>query len=342
MQKVIKLSSFETKNKSNDPLSALKTLCEFHEVMTTAVESCIMMAEEFLPEIAGMIDMYASEFSMKAEDLEEFDFYLQQGSAAPLFFYAMRGNVRYKITIIPPDSEDEDPNVEYIIEKYENKVFYTYDPIHEIWQFDHAYKVSDKMESLMNSDSPEADIINDIVYAYGGNIDERKYQSIKSKHKGLFDLYNQVFRYMAPYYDLDENGIKGKLYLEPKDPLRLGFRVGWSGSEYILYQYLNPNDFLDDYFYFDGNEPEIYSREVGRTPDIGKIKNFLWRVANRYLEKESYTIPLSLNAITEASSIRHIGRRPYFIDAKHREMTDIEKASLESVKAYTLELQKNQ
>ena len=132
------------------------------------------------------------------------------------------------------------------------------------------------------------------------------------------------------------------MYLEPKDPLRLGFRVGWNGSEYILYQYLNLDDFLDDYFYSDGNKPEIYSREVGRTPNIGKIKNFLWKAANRYLEKEYYTIPLSLNAVTEASNIRHLGRRPYFIDVRHRKLTDKEKASLESVKAYTQDLRKSQ
>lgn len=342
MQKIIKLSSHGTTNSGNDPVRVLKTLRELHDQMAKAVESCVMMAEEFLPELAEMIDMDASEFFMRAGDLEEFDYCLQQGSVTPLFFYATRGDTEYTITIIPPDPDDEDPNVAYIIEKYENKAFHVYDPVNEIWKFDHAYKVSDKMESLMNSNSPEADIITDIVYAYDGNMDEKKYQSIKSKHKGLFDLYNQVHQYMDPFYELDENGVKGKLYLEPKDPLRLGFRVGWNGSEYILYQYLNLDDFLDDYFYSDGNKPEIYSREVGRTPNIGKIKNFLWKAANRYLEKEYYTIPLSLNAFTEASNIRHLGRRPYFIDVRHRKLTDKEKASLESVKAYTQDLRKSQ
>lgn len=68
MQKIIKLSSHGTTNNGNDPVRVLKTLREFHDQMTKAVESCVMMAEEFLPELAEMIDMDASEFFMRAGD----------------------------------------------------------------------------------------------------------------------------------------------------------------------------------------------------------------------------------------------------------------------------------
>ena len=66
MQKIIKLSSHGTTNSGNDPVRVLKTLRELHDQMAKAVESCVMMAEEFLPELAEMIDMDASEFFMRA------------------------------------------------------------------------------------------------------------------------------------------------------------------------------------------------------------------------------------------------------------------------------------
>ena len=124
--------------------------------------------------------------------------------------------------------------------------------------------------------------------------------------------------------------IDGKLYLEPRDDNRFGFRVGCTGSEYVLYQYLDPFDLIDT----DDMCFSEYFREVARTPDLKKMKKCLWMLANRYTEDVVYTIPLSLDTYTESAGLKHIGRRSYCAWGRKDNFTAAEKKALESVKNY--------
>ena len=132
---------------------------------------------------------------------------------------------------------------------------------------------------------------------------------------------------MLPYFNVEGDG---KLYLEPRDDNRLGFRVGCTGSEYILYQYLDPFDLIDT----DDMCFSEYFREVARTPDLKKMKKCLWMLANRYTEDVVYTVPLSLDTYTESAGVKHIGRRSYCAWGRKDDFTAAEKKALESVRNY--------
>ena len=127
------------------------------------------------------------------------------------------------------------------------------------------------------------------------------------------------------------------MYLEPKDEDRYGFMVGCDGSEYILYQFFHPTDLvvnrdlseeiLESY-------SKVFFREVGRTADEKKIKSCLWGLANRCTDDTIYTVPLSVDAYTESSSIKHIGRRSYMNQDLKRELTSAESKAVECVRKY--------
>ena len=160
-----------------------------------------------------------------------------------------------------------------------------------------------------------------------GTVTDKGYQSLKSKNKKLFDLYNRVSHFMLPYFNVEGDG---KLYLEPRDDNRFGFRVGCTGSEYVLYQYLDPFDLIDT----DDMCFSEYFREVARTPDLKKMKKCLWMLANRYTEDVVYTVPLSLDTYTESAGVKHIGRRSYCAWGRKDDFTAAEKKALESVRNY--------
>lgn len=187
--------------------------------------------------------------------------------------------------------------------------------------------ISPKLEKLLDSDSPEAHILEEVMCAMDGTVTDKGYQSLKSKNKKLFDLYNRVSHFMLPYFNVEGDG---KLYLEPRDDNRFGFRVGCTGSEYVLYQYLDPFDLVDT----DDMHFSEYCREVARTPDLKKMKKCLWMLANRYTEDVVYTVPLSLDTYTESAGVKHIGRRSYCAWGRKDDFTAAEKKALESVRNY--------
>lgn len=142
---------------------------------------------------------------------------------------------------------------------------------------------------------------------------------------------------MAPYYQLDDDGKRGRLYLIPDDVFRIGFQVGWSGSEYILYQSLDPFDLMEteeDFLDVGDEIPNVYVREVGRTSDMEKMENCLKILSDRYTDDIVFTIPLSLEVSTEASNVQHVGRKFFFSDGKRRPLNEQEKKALESAKNY--------
>lgn len=131
------------------------------------------------------------------------------------------------------------------------------------------------------------------------------------------------------------------MYLIPRDKGRLGFRVGWNGSGYVLYQYL---DFLD---VLKRNEELGYlekdhSQAAACTSNLKEMRNCLWMLANRYTEKPVYTVPLSLKAYTESADLREIGKPATFEfeSADRRVLTAEEKKAAEGIRRYVGRLQK--
>ena len=71
------------------------------------------------------------------------------------------------------------------------------------------------MQKILNSNSLESHILQEIILATNGRLDEKKYAAIKKNYAPLFALYNQVHNYMIPVCELDNTGKRCSLYLEP-------------------------------------------------------------------------------------------------------------------------------
>lgn len=142
---------------------------------------------------------------------------------------------------------------------------------------------------------------------------------------------------MLPFYD-DEEDV---MYLIPRDEGRLGFRVGWNGSGYVLYQYLDSLDVLkrnEELGYLEKD----HSQAAACTSNLKEMRNCLWMLANRYTEKPVYTVPLSLKAYTESADLREIGKPATFEfePADRRVLTAEEKKAAEGIRMYVGRLQK--
>lgn len=116
------------------------------------------------------------------------------------------------------------------------------------------------------------------------------------------------------------------LALLPKDSNRAGFSVHLDGKEFVLYQEIVPYDLSDD--------KEIYKKEVARTADIGKIKGYLYRMANRYTDDFVLTVPLSFSVAVDFDNPNDIGGTLLFKNGKERELTIEENEKLQEVKEY--------
>ena len=222
---------------------------------------------------------------------------MKQGELGPIVYRAIKGDTEYSVSIGLEEEEEEGFCFHILADKSQGNIRWFYDFDKKCWTRLDDLIISPKLEKLLDSDSPEAHILEEVMCAMDGAVTEKGYQSLKSKNKKLFDLYNRVSRFMLPYLNVEGDG---KLYLEPRDDNRFGFRVGCTGSEYVLYQYLDPFDLIDT----DDMCFSEYFREVARTPDLKKMKKCLWMLANRYTEDVVYTIPLSLDTYTESAGCK--------------------------------------
>lgn len=309
------------------PAAEIVALAGTYEAEVDILHYYAETVEELLPQMAELIGINVSDFILETGSLIGLDMGMKQGELSPLVYHAAKGDVEYSVSIGLEEEEEEGFCFYIKAGKFQDNIRWYYDFDKKCWTILDDLIISPKLEKMLDSDSPEAHILEEVMCAMDGAVTDKGYQSLKSKNKKLFDLYNRVSHFMIPYFNVEG---EGKLYLEPRDDNRLGFRVGCTGSEYILYQYLDPFDQIDtDDMYF-----SEYFREVARTPDLKKMKQCLWMLANRYTEDVVYTIPLSLETYTESAGLKHIGRRSYCAWGRKDDFTAAEKKALESVKNY--------
>lgn len=197
--------------------------------------------------------------------------------------------------------------------------------------------LSPRMEEILQSGSPESDVLEELLEVFYGDLDDAEYTAIKENNQSLLSLYAETNKYMLPFYD-DEEDV---MYLIPRDEGRLGFRVGWNGSGYVLYQYLDSLDVLkrnEELGYLEKD----HSQAAACTSNLKEMRNCLWMLANRYTEKPVYTVPLSLKAYTESADLREIGKPATFEfePADRRVLTAEEKKAAEGIRRYVGRLQK--
>lgn len=343
MSKIINIHGDPSQNNKNakprDLAEPLKNLSRFHQSASELLANYASFVDQGVREAAALAGLDAEEFSMIFSEVEYFDSMLKNGFIGDLHYYANINGAEYRIKIVPPEDNDPECRLGYEIRKYENGIFYSYNFRTQSWEDESSWNLTENLQKIWDSDSPEADILAEIANACNGEITEKKYKRIKSKNQGMFQLYEQVQGYMSPYYQLEANGKKEKLYLIPDDIFQLGFQVGWNGSEYILYQILDPVDLAqmeDDFLEAGDVIPYDYVREVGRTSDIKKMSSCLWTLTNRPIKGITATVPLSMEVFTETSCLSDFGRKILFINCPKRKLTDAEQKTLDSAKEYIL------
>lgn len=293
-----------------------------------------------LPEIADLLEVDVADLIMEKGNLIDMEEGLQNGEFLPLVFRASKEDEKYVAMLFV--AEDDDSNKDYIfgrsLEKYKGTNCWSYNFGGDFWE-EESDTVSPYLKNLFDSDSPEKDILAEIMCTYDGEIEEDEYYFLKSQNSILFSLYNETNKYMDPLCFLNEED-ETELYLKPKDKNRFGFLVGCNESEYVLYQYLSPieigvnrnvsRDFFEHVITLSLDE---YIQEIGRTSDLNEMKKCLRMLANRYTESVIYTVPLSLDTYTESDNLKNIGKQAYSIDGDEKhELTAEEKKAAESVK----------
>lgn len=341
MNKIINIhrgSSSGNKNmKPRNLAEPLINLSRFHQSASELLANYAPFVDQGVREVASLAGLDAEEFSMIFSEVEYFDSMLKNGFIGDLHYYANINEAEYRIKIVPPEDDDPEYRLGYEIRKYESGIFYSYNFRTRSWEDERSWNLTENLQKIWDSDSPEADILDEIAKVYNGELTEKKYRSIKSKNKGLFHLYEQVRGFMAPYYQLNANSKKGKLYLIPDDIFQLGFQVGWNGSEYVLYQILDPVDLaqMEDDFWEEGEViPDNYIREVGRTSDVKKMYSCLWTLTDRPVKDITATVPLSLEVFTETACLSDFGHKLLFINCPKRKLSESEQNALDSAREY--------
>ena len=318
-------------NSSAKPSEYLREYADTLQELAEIIRSYLDIADEYLQDMIGQTKLDYRDFCIEEDDIEVFLESITDSNLAPVIYmnHAADGKV-YRATICLLETSEEFVDVKGSLEMYDSKKVFAFDFDSNTWILAAEDKLSDTMQKILNSNSLESHILQEIILATNGRLDEKKYAAIKKNYAPLFALYNQVHNYMIPVCELDNTGKRCSLYLEPRDPFRIGFRIGYEKNMYVLYQYLDPFDFSEDeeLWITNGKEPEIYLKEIDRISDCKSVVKQLCSMANRYADDLIFTVPLSFECFTETSNVKKIGKRIYFTSGEDRELIEKEKKNL--------------
>lgn len=201
-----------------------------------------------------------------------------------------------------------------------------YDSENNIWISHTGPEISEEFAKILDSGSPEADILEFLLVYH--NPTEKDYQRIKQKYQKLFSLYNKTNCYMEPVFIIPKFAKKEDdviLYLVPRDMFRHGFCVGMEKNQLVLMQELHMDELMLNGYFYDVNDN--YRKIVGRTDNVNTMRNSLYRLANRYTDDDIFTIPVSLNRYVESNNVKSLVKRAA---RKGAELNDVEKKNLNS------------
>ena len=330
-------------NSSAKPSEYLREYADTLQELAEIIRSYLDIADEYLQDMIGQTKLDYRDFCIEEDDIEVFFESITDSNLAPVIYmnHAADGKV-YRATICLLETSEEFVDVKGSLEMYDSKKIFAFDFDSNTWILAAEDKLSDTMQKILNSNSLESHILQEIILATNGRLDEKKYAAIKKNYAPLFALYNQVHNYMIPVCELDNTGKRCSLYLEPRDPFRIGFRIGYEKNMYVLYQYLDPFDFSEDeeLWIMNGKEPEIYLKEIDRISDCKSVVKQLCSMANRYADDLIFTVPLSFECFTETSNVKKIGKRIYFTRGEDRELSEKEKKNLAGLKGVVSSFQR--
>lgn len=301
------------------------------------VQKYMEAIEKFLPGMTAMLGLTVSDFTLDKESLFDLRDNMLEGEYSPIVYRAEKDGGKYEAAIWIL-KEAYGFSVHSAVVKNKDGQSWLYNSDRQNWEIiETEMDLSPRMEEILQSGSPESDVLEELLEVFYGDLDDAEYAAIKENNQNLLSLYAETNKYMLPFYD-DEEDV---LYLIPRDEGRLGFRVGWNGSGYVLYQYLDSLDILkrnEELGYLEKN----HSQAVSCTSNLKEMRNCLWMLANRYTEQPVYTVPLSLKAYTESADLKEIGKPATFEfeSTDRRVLTTEEKKAAEGIRRYVGRLQK--
>ena len=324
-----------TTEEATVPSKALNDLANAMRETAEYISECLKMTDNILRDISEKIGLDYASFVIEEENIELFMESVQDSNLRPIIYTKRENDVTYQITVCLIEKSADEINAQVDLCMYDAKKVYAYNFSVDKWILVGENLASDKMREILCAGSPESEILSELMQANQGTLNEKKYLAIKKNHAPLFLLYEQVCIYMEPICELNETGKKSLLYLEPRDPFCTGFRVGWNGKEFVLYQYLDPYEFSEDgvVWTIDGKEPKIYMKEVDRTSDIQAMFFCVSALADHYIEDRKITVPLSLSAFTGGEELDEIGESVSIIGNNFdmRKLSSVEEENLQEI-----------
>lgn len=326
--------------KAEDGEDLLKGLKDLKVKLTEnadIVQKYMEAVEKFLPGMTAMLGLTVSDFTLDKKSLIDLRNNMLEGEYSPVVYRAEKDGGKYEAAIWIL-REACGFSVHFAVVKNKDGQSWLYNSDRQNWEIiETEMDLSPRMEEILQSGSPESDVLEELLEVFYGDLDDAEYTAIKENNQSLLSLYAETNKYMLPFYD-DEEDV---MYLIPRDEGRLGFRVGWNGSGYVLYQYLDSLDVLkrnEELGYLEKD----HLQAAACTSNLKEMRNCLWMLANRYTEKPVYTVPLSLKAYTESADLREIGKPATFEfePADRRVLTAEEKKAAEGIRMYVGRLQK--
>lgn len=320
-----------------DLLKGLKDLKVKLTENADIVQKYMEAVEKFLPEMASMLGLTISDFTPDKESLIALRDNMIKGEYSSVVYRAEKDGRKYEAAIWILRKACGF-SVHSAVVKSKDGQSWLYNSDRQNWEIIKTEtKLSPRMEEILQSGSPESDVLEELLEAFYGDLDDAEYAAIKENNQSLLSLYAETNKYMLPFYDEEEN----VMYLIPRDEGRLGFLVGWNGSGYVLYQYLDFLDILKRNEWLDYLEKD-HLQTVACTSSLKEMRNCLWMLANRYTKQPVYTVPLSLKAYTESADLRELGKPATFeFDTTDRRvLTAEEKKAAEDIRRYVGKIRK--
>lgn len=320
-----------------DLLKGLKDLKVKLTENADIVQKYMEAVEKFLPGMTAMLGLTVSDFTLDKKSLIDLRNNMLEGEYSPVVYRAEKDGGKYEAAIWIL-REACGFSVHFAVVKNKDGQSWLYNSDRQNWEIiETEMDLSPRMEEILQSGSPESDVLEELLEAFYGDLDDAEYAAIKENNQSLLSLYAETNKYMLPFYDEEEN----VMYLIPRDEGRLGFLVGWNGSGYVLYQYLDFLDILKRNEWLDYLEKD-YLQTVACTSGLKEMRNCLWILANRYTKQPVYTVPLSLKAYTESADLRELGKPATFeFDTTDRRvLTAEEKKAAEDIRRYVGKIRK--
>lgn len=322
-----------------DLLKGLKDLKTNLTENAGIVQKYMEAVEKLLPEMTAMLGLTVSDFTPEKESLIALRDNMMEGEYSPVVYCAEKDGRKYEAAIWILKEACGFSGHSAVVKSKDGQSW-LYNSDRQNWEIIKTeMDLSPRMEEILQSGSPESDVLEELLEVLYGDLDDAEYTAIKKNNQNMLSLYAETNKYMLPFYDDEEDVI----YLIPRDKGRLGFRVGWNGSGYVLYQYL---DFLDILKRNEGPGflEKDHSQTVACTSNLKEMRNCLWMLANRYTKQPVYTVPLSLKAYTESADLREL-RKPAtfeFDTTDRRVLTAEEKKAAEGIRRYVGKIQKRE